>query len=160
MTSFLFIVSFLLHILLLITVFYLYQHIQSLKNNQTSEVEHMLNNFLQQLKLENEELEKKIHQANITPDEKQKLRKHINEEARETKETNEMSESHKTIETNESSYEFPPIHMEEPNVDQVETSLHSQVFHLHKKGLTIEEIAKKLNRGKTEIELIIKLNPQ
>src|SRR5690625_89202 len=103
MTSFLFIVSFLLHILLLITVFYLYQHIQSLKNNQTSEVEHILNNFLQQLKIENEELEKKIHQANITPDEKQKLRKHINEEARKTKETNEMSESHKTKETNEMS---------------------------------------------------------
>src|SRR5690625_4738631 len=123
MTSFLFIVSFLLHILLLITVFYLYQHIQSLKNNQTSEVEHILNNFLQQLKLDNEEMEKKIHQENITPDEKKKLRKHINEEARETKKTNEMketqktketnkmSENHKTIETNEFTYEFYSIHI-------------------------------------------------
>ena len=42
--------------------------------------------------------------------------------------------------------------------DKLETSLEAQVFQLAKQGISIEEIAKKLNRGKTEIELMIKLH--
>ncbi|XXM73545.1 DUF6115 domain-containing protein [Lysinibacillus sphaericus] len=39
-----------------------------------------------------------------------------------------------------------------------EETLISQVLHLHEKGLSIEDIAKKLGKGKTEIELLIKFN--
>src|SRR5690625_1327414 len=111
MTSFLFIVSFLLHIILLIIVFYLYQHIQTLKVMQTAETEKMLNEFLQQLKIENQKLERKVlHPIQHTFPE-QKLEQ-INKQRKKG---------------NDSSYKFSPIDMEESNVDHVETSLHSQV---------------------------------
>jgi response regulator of citrate/malate metabolism len=40
---------------------------------------------------------------------------------------------------------------------KVEASLDSQVLLLHQEGYTAEEIARKLNCGKTEAELIIKM---
>src|SRR5690625_2775171 len=143
MISFLFVVSFLLHIVLLIIVFYLYQQLQTLQRKQYSDMEDMLNNFLQQLKVENQQLEHHLRLKNVTREQAQPDFKQPNEP---------------TKEWNESSKEYPPIPLENPSVDQVETSLHSQVFHLHQKGLTTEEIAKQLNRGKTEIELIVTLN--
>lgn len=39
-------------------------------------------------------------------------------------------------------------------------SLLKEVFSLQKQGLSVEEIAKKLNKGKTEIELLLKFNNQ
>jgi DNA-binding NarL/FixJ family response regulator len=41
--------------------------------------------------------------------------------------------------------------------DYVETSLHSSILQLHDKGFSETEIARKLNCGKTEAALIIKL---
>ncbi|WP_066173088.1 DUF6115 domain-containing protein [Bacillus marinisedimentorum] len=48
----------------------------------------------------------------------------------------------------------PPI--ETDHHDTVFSSVESQAFHLHEQGYSAAEIAKKLNRGKTEIELILK----
>src|SRR5690625_3406760 len=101
MTSFLFIVSFLLHIVLLIVVFYLYQHIQTLTNNQTYEIENLLKNFLQQMKLENQKIENKIYQKHLTTHQSEEKYTQIKE---------------KSQKSNESSYELPPNHMEESNV--------------------------------------------
>jgi hypothetical protein len=42
--------------------------------------------------------------------------------------------------------------------DRFEHSLNSQIVLLHEQGLKTEEIAQKLNKGKTEIELILKFN--
>jgi hypothetical protein len=44
-----------------------------------------------------------------------------------------------------------------PEVTEEETLI-SQVLHLYEKGLSIEDIAKKLGKGITEIELLIKFN--
>lgn len=44
---------------------------------------------------------------------------------------------------------------EKPN-DSIETSIHAKVLQLYQKGLSVEEIAKQLDCGKTEAELIIK----
>ncbi len=40
--------------------------------------------------------------------------------------------------------------------DTVEQSLTAQILHLSQKGMTSDEIAKKLDKGKTEIELLLK----
>lgn len=42
--------------------------------------------------------------------------------------------------------------------DRFEPSFNSKVILLHEQGLKAEEIAQKLNKGKTEIELILKFN--
>ena len=92
----------------------MYQHIQTLKNNQSSEIEDMLSDFLHQLKLENKKLENKVHH-------------HTNNNATNptvTKQAEQIHVKEQEKESNESSYEFPPIKMEESNDDQVETSLH------------------------------------
>ena len=43
---------------------------------------------------------------------------------------------------------------------QVKPALSDQVNGLLQKGLTTEEVAKKLNKGKTEIELLLRFNRQ
>jgi hypothetical protein len=43
-------------------------------------------------------------------------------------------------------------------VDEVLVSFEQEVVNLHKNGLSIEEIAKKTQKGKTEIELLIKFH--
>jgi len=42
--------------------------------------------------------------------------------------------------------------------DEVETSLEAKILQLHTNGETIDDIAKKLNCGKTEAEIIIKMH--
>ncbi|GIO21992.1 hypothetical protein [Oceanobacillus sp. J11TS1] len=42
--------------------------------------------------------------------------------------------------------------------DEVETSLEAKILQLHAKGETVDNIANKLNCGKTEAEIIIKLH--
>ncbi|WP_040980157.1 DUF6115 domain-containing protein [Oceanobacillus jeddahense] len=42
--------------------------------------------------------------------------------------------------------------------DEVETSLEAKILQLHANGETVDEIAKKLNCGKTEAEIIIKMH--
>lgn len=51
----------------------------------------------------------------------------------------------------------PPVPVGE---DQYEQSLTSQVVLLHEKGFKPDEIAQKLNKGKTEIELLLKFRGQ
>lgn len=55
---------------------------------------------------------------------------------------------------NQNNYE-PPVPTEE---DQFEQSLTSQIVLLHNKGLNTDEIAQKLNKGKAEIELLLKFS--
>lgn len=60
--------------------------------------------------------------------------------------------------------ELPPLIVEQPPiVEQTEDipvkkqeSLLEQVLHLQKEGLSIQEISRRLNKGETEIELLIK----
>lgn len=56
-------------------------------------------------------------------------------------------------------------HFQDQNIkseqkDDYLMSLLNEVFSLKKEGFSVEEIAKKLNKGKTEIELLLKFNHQ
>lgn len=55
-------------------------------------------------------------------------------------------------------YNPPMIPSEEKTEDQVETSLTAKILSLAEKGFAAEEIAKKLQCGKTEAELILKFH--
>lgn len=70
--------------------------------------------------------------------------------AQEEKHSSDFSEE------NEYSNYVPPI--PEDDVPPVETSPISQILSLHKRGLTVNEIAKQLNMGAGEVELLIKIH--
>ncbi len=59
-------------------------------------------------------------------------------------------------EQNQDLFPVPPIGAEAP--DEVFSSVDSQVLYLREQGFSAAEIAKKLNKGKTEIELILKFH--
>ena len=48
------------------------------------------------------------------------------------------------------------MEIQEDNVESEQLSFVDQVVHMKKQGLTIEEIARDLDKGKTEIELLLK----
>ncbi|GAB2563325.1 hypothetical protein [Gracilibacillus alcaliphilus] len=52
--------------------------------------------------------------------------------------------------------DFQPITVDDKVEDKVEQSLAAKALHLQAKGYTVEEIAKQLNKGTTEIELLLK----
>ncbi|GAE91597.1 hypothetical protein JCM21714_550 [Gracilibacillus boraciitolerans JCM 21714] len=52
--------------------------------------------------------------------------------------------------------EYQPISTIGMEKDTVENSTTATILHLHDKGYTIDEIAKKLDKGKTEVELLLK----
>ncbi|WP_396652991.1 DUF6115 domain-containing protein [Metabacillus arenae] len=56
--------------------------------------------------------------------------------------------------------ELSDLQTEDPSRGELTSfdSLTKQTIHLYEKGYSVEEIAKKLNKGKTEIELIIKFH--
>src|SRR5690625_2836806 len=60
MTSFLLIISLLLHLIMFIIIFYLYQHLQLIKSEQAKEINELLSNFLHEIKLENKALKQPI----------------------------------------------------------------------------------------------------
>lgn len=57
-------------------------------------------------------------------------------------------------------YHFQDQNINFKQKDDYLKSLLNEVFYLQKQGFNVEEIAKKLNKGKTEIELMLKFNHQ
>ena len=147
MVSFLLIISFLLHILALFAIFQLFQQLQSYKKQDDSqEVMEVLEIYLEEMKEENNRLQTLLE---------------INNQQENNVEIGQQSEqiSYKETERYASDSEVLDLDylLDELPVSQVDTSLESRVLQLHAKGIKIEEIAKNLNCGKAEAELIIKL---
>lgn len=148
MVSLLLIVSFLLHIVLLIAIYFLYQQVEQLRRHKNEELESLLQNFLTEIREENERL-----QSRLQKQETAKIEKNV-----ESFDGN-VEKRVKKIKNRENIYQIntPQIKADEKN-DKIETSLEAKIFQLANEGMTVEEIAKKLNRGKTEIELMMKLH--
>lgn len=136
MTSLLLIISFLLHIIALTAIFQLFKQVQSYKKIHSQDVPELLDAYLEEIKEENrllvEKIDKQNHQPAVPP---------------------EKDHSKQDI-AGEHEY-TPPQAPEE--ADEFEASIQAQILHLHDEGLTVDDIAKKLNCGKTEAELIIKM---
>lgn len=141
MTSFLFIVSFLLHIISIVAIYALSKQLSMNKSNDSSEFISLMENYLEEIKEENRRLQKEL--ANIQP-----TAKNVDPPINVEDEPSLIVEEHEEI----------PISVPGSDTvkDEVEVSQHSRILQFYKEGLNAEEIARKLGCGKTEVELIIK----
>lgn len=146
MTSLLLIFSFLIHIILLLGMYSLYKEVQSLKklNSNANEIADVFESYLKEIKIENERL----------------LRENITRSSGDTRTRKHGDTKVKPITGNvyEPSIEGPTLLNKIKHEDKLNTTLESQVLQLTSHGYSSQEIAEKLNCGKTEAELIIKLH--
>lgn len=148
MVSLLLIISFLLHIIALFAIFQLFKQLQSKKKQANAqEVMEIFEVYLDEIRQENNELKNLLMQDQTAEEETEKI-----EMNKETTEKRQMQEDNQVSEQSgiDSLLDQSPGY-------QVGASLESRVLQLHSTGKSVEEIAKTLNCGKTEAELIIKL---
>lgn len=148
MVSFLLIISFLLHILALFAIFQLFQQLQTYKKQDDSqEVMELLDIYLQEMKEENNRLQTLLEKNVDKGQQEQK-----------SSEESEQKSNKKMKQFDAGSEELDLDYLlDELPVSQVDASLESRVLQLHSNGMKIENIARTLNCGKTEVDLIIKL---
>lgn len=147
MSSLLWIISFLLHMIALLAIYKLLQQIQVLKQQPASEtnIDSKLKHYIEEIKQENQNLQALL-QKGATPDPKQQSNGVLEEKEVVNLQEEPFSER---IKENFSS---------EDAEDTVEASLEARVLQLYNQGKTIDEIASELECGKTEAEIIIKLH--
>lgn len=150
MTSFLLLLSFLIHLILFISLYHLYERIKRDKDEQAEQIKEMLANFMNDIRHENNKLEQKIHES--------KLKQHINNEYTPPTPKDLKDEQQSKGEIESTTPYAKPKRQQKQVEDVIETTLEGQVLQLAHEGKSIDEIAKQLNRGKTEVELLIKLN--
>ncbi|APC48606.1 DUF6115 domain-containing protein [Virgibacillus halodenitrificans] len=141
MFSFLFFISFLLHILTLIIIFQLIKKINTLQQVQSpSEIMDLFDTYLEEIKAENEYLQKTLN--NNPEDNKQN------------------NSAEKVINPPHSVETEQPFNVSDQEIpkDEMEASLQARILHLYQNGYAAEEIAKQLDCGKTEAALVIKLH--
>lgn len=159
MTSLLLLLSFLLHLILFIILIRLVQHMQQLKQNQTEQLETLIAEFTEELRMQNERLERSLSNPPQAAKPFQSSFQHaleqLNDEASVV-----QRDDHETVKTVTSSTATTNVLSTADKEDKIEMSLESKVMQLAAEGKSVSEIAKQLNRGKTEIELLLKLSQQ
>ncbi len=156
-------ISFIIHLLTFILIKVLYgkltkvDQVETSVNQQQKQLEDTLAVYLLEIQEENKALIQTI----------EKLEKSNNLEKRNNNDDvpvpspkkNTPLEKEKApseAEENRSPIYSPPIsNLKE---EKVESSREAQIYHLHDLGYSIDEIAKKLNTGKTEVALILKFH--
>ncbi|MUK89887.1 hypothetical protein GMD78_16070 [Ornithinibacillus sp. L9] len=158
MTSFLLIISFLLHIITLSGLFFLLKQLQGKNDETSSEIPNLLESYLEEIKAENKRLQdeisanhivKKENRLDPSPNKDRDLDQHM--QIIETKQDTVEGR----IEENDDKYVASKL---DTMNDEVQASLQARILQLHQTGLSEEEIARKLNCGKTEVALTIKLH--
>lgn len=145
MTTFLLMISFLLHLLALIAIYQLFKQIQAYKQAKTTEdteeITNLLETYLEEFKEENNRLQVELtkSRASSTPETSNCT-------------TSSLEEIKQT--SIDSIYEEVPYFDTD---DSIETSLQAKILQLSHQGYDAETIAGKLHCGKTEAALIIKL---
>ncbi len=172
-------ISFIFHGISFIVIFLLYQKLKSATEAESqfekriSEVEDLFNSYLLELKDENKKFLgllthlDHLHQDEAddtdraTYKEKQaKVREHVNVQSDEIKTDEESFQYERQALLRKAEKPVENNSLEKVQVkDKIDTpSIESQIMHLYSSGASIEEIAKKFNRGNTEVELIVKFN--
>ncbi|MCF3942406.1 DUF2802 domain-containing protein [Oceanobacillus alkalisoli] len=140
-------ISFILHLITLAAIFQLLKKVQQMENmSNSNELTAALERSLEEIKAENDRLQTLMtNQKQVKKDDQDNT---IDEPADEKVPTNETQPVEKE--------DVDHLIGDAPGY-KVEASLESRVMQLYAKGLTIEEIAKTLDCGKTEAELITRL---
>lgn len=141
MVTFIFAISFILHIITIFAIYLLFKQNQQLKHENIHDTTALLESYLAEIKDENNRL-----QAELA----------VSSSNHETDEASGVTKHHASEETLINDDPFSLRDVEQ--TDHVEASLQAKVLQLHDQGFTETEIAKKLNCGKTEAALIIKLH--
>ncbi|SEQ57468.1 hypothetical protein SAMN05216232_2737 [Virgibacillus subterraneus] len=137
MTSMLLIISFLLHLVALVAIFQLFKQLQLLKKDSSQDIMELLETYLEEIKEENRFLEEEIGKTN----------------------SETVAPSSIEFEAEQKEENVPEYIPESAKVvDDSETSMQAKILQLYDQGLKVEDIARRLNCGKTEAELIIKLH--
>ncbi|MGP4072221.1 DUF6115 domain-containing protein [Piscibacillus sp. B03] len=151
MSSFLITLSLLLHGITFFVIVYLYQKIQHYQKTdenferRVKETEDLFNSYILELKDENEKL---IHSVSKTDSN--------NSISNSQKNDSNMSKHEKN---KEQQIEINTTNLITEQEDRFEPpSVESKILNLYNQGYTIDEIAKKLNMGHTEVDLTIKFH--
>ncbi|HLR73381.1 MAG TPA: hypothetical protein VK073_04115 [Pseudogracilibacillus sp.] len=157
MTSLLLIVSFLLHAVLLITIYQLYQQLQQMKQTKENESQQIVQQFITEIKEENKHLQAQITAQYASPDvhENQQLKDESNMTSHSTTSRTIPTEQEKSMKHIDSI-----IELTDNKHEQTEVSFEGKVLQLYQQGFDVDQIAKQLNSGRTEVDLIIKLQSQ
>lgn len=151
MVSLLLIISFLIHILTIIFLFQLLKRYSQLKVQNTDEIEQLLSTYLAEIKSENDRLQKQFSHHN------DKQTSKIIDETKRIK-RNGVNTYPSTEPSIAKQSDINELIQNKNTPDVIETSIEAKALQLHNEGYSITEIAQKLNRGKTEVSLIIELN--
>lgn len=158
MTMFLSIVNFTLIIVIFFLIIILFlrqsriQNMENSKNSAVKEMEEILSAYFIEMKEENGKFLKKMHR-----DQKSAIKNESTIEKNEEKGHIEspLTPSHIDLIVAEESPEALLPKYDDENKDTMD-SIVKEAIKLQKQGLSIDKIAKKLNKGKTEIELLLK----
>jgi hypothetical protein len=174
MTTFLLIISFLLNIVSLLAIIILYTRqnrfidLEKKQGKMIQEMEETISTYLLEMKEENDAF---MNNLNKNKQEKKTQKQSGGKEfPRSTKNKEMGSHANKRLNASkaynnpvvipdkrEGENDWEPLFLFEEGIIQEDT-LVDQVITMHQDGLSIEEIAKRLGKGKTEIELLLKFN--
>lgn len=158
MIYFLLLISFLIHLVTFIIIKQWKKKVDAVEETelrmkeQSRSLEDTLALYLVEIKEENAALIERLEEAEQSSSRSKKPVVKNTEQPTEQ----EMEQAEESNETPTAA--FQPITEVEQVEDKLEQSLTAQALHLKDKGYTIEEIARELNKGKTEIELLLKFN--
>jgi|GEM_PF-1726976 len=155
MTSLLFIISFLLHIIALFAIYQLFKETQNLKKTHIEDLDELMTAYLDELRVENERLESRL--SNKTQLLKSSISSLRSEEPSEDNEIIGEGINEKQLES-ERRLEFSASEIPMKQEDQFTTSLQSRILLLAQQGKKPAEIAKELDCGETEAALVMKLH--
>jgi DNA-binding NarL/FixJ family response regulator len=139
MISFILIISFLLHMITFAAIYQILKQMQTIKQSNTSDIQEVLEIYLKEIREENNRLQKAVSGEHS----------HERKQPAQTADNLDFTIDNTIPEENQI--------YENEKKDYMETSQHSRILQLYDKGLSESEIAQKLNCGKTEAALIIKL---
>ncbi|WP_062197882.1 DUF6115 domain-containing protein [Massilibacterium senegalense] len=141
-------ISFVLHFVAFFFMVILYQKVyakeDTLQNmkKEKQEIEDLLIAYMEEMKEENRQLKEWIHQEHLV---KNEIKEQSKESKKETKEDQTIKKQMVLpVDNVQDIYDFSPS---------------MQAITLANQGLSIEEIAKKMKKGKGEVELLLKFNP-
>jgi uncharacterized protein YoxC len=174
MYTFLFIISFILHAIsfwIIILMYYRLEQTKEIERKQVNllkDMEDVLTSYVLEMKEENELFLAKVNKDYQPLRGKSALKEtvnkseddvaHISINTIETKLTDEDLSSLLPKYEEEGKKPNSPRQTNQVEENLKELSIGQQVKRLHKQGLNVEEIAKQLNKGITEIELFLKFN--
>lgn len=159
MTSLLLIISFLIHVVVLIVLFQLYQQNQRIMQERDDTLNSKMQQFINEIKKENNNLQEQLIQMK-TPPVAFNFKEDVQEQDSHMKPTMTPNTSKQKTDEEKQSAGHSIADLTEDRKEEMELSLEGKILQLHEAGFNAAEIAEKLTCGKTEVELILNLQHQ